>query len=723
MSPSLLRRTYQVKSAGPESPSTTIQEIAVSLASVSRSSSDFRSLPFRRSLLAILCASVLFVFATSTDSHGQNDPLHIWAGKLDRPAAEKWVGDHLAREQKYVDELVAVKGTRTLENTLRPYDSAINELGLAGSESYLMYAVAPQKEVRDAGQALAQKVQQARTILSLNQEVYRALASVDVSGADPATRHYMERTLLEYRLSGVDKDDATRAEIKTMQDHITDAALKFGRNIQENPNHITLKDKSELAGLPDDFIAAHPPAADGTITLSTDETDFTPIITYATSDDVRKRMYLAYLTRAYPANKDILLDVLKTRYQLAKILGYPTFADLATADQMIGTAANMKSFLNEVDVASRSASRREYDMLLAFARQKQPGLAAIPPYGRLYWEDQYARANFNFDSQSVRPYFTYDRVQQGILDTAARLFHVSFKPAPDVPVWDPSVSAWNVFDGDRLAGRVYLDMHPREGKDKWFSSSPVVPGIKDRQLPEGVLICNFAGGKPGDPGLMQYDDVVTFFHEFGHLMHNILGGQQQWSGITGFSTETDFVEAPSQMLEEFFHDPTILRSFARHYQTGELLPVDLIERMNRASAFGRAGWVQGQLFYSTYSLELHDRAPEKIDLDAILRTDYTRFYPYPFVDGNRMYASFGHLMEYTSNYYTYVLDKVIAIDFFSQFDKNNLLDGEAAMRYRKAVLEPGGSKPGTELVRSFLGRPQNLDAFKLWMDEEFREAK
>ncbi len=151
-----------------------------------------------------------------------------------------------------------------------------------------------------------------------------------------------------------------------------------------------------------------------------------------------------------------------------------------------------------------------------------------------------------------------------------------------------------------------------------------------------------------------------------------------------------------------------------------MLPLDLIDRMNRASAFGRASWVQGQLFYSTYSLDVHDHPPDALDLDAMLRTDYTRFYPCPFVDGNRMYASFTHLMGYTSNYYTYVLDKVIAVDFFSQFDKNNLLGGEAAMRYRKAVLEPGGSKAGTELVRSFLGRPQNLDAFKLWMDEEFR---
>jgi len=443
------------------------------------------------------------------------------------------------------------------------------------------------------------------------------------------------------------------------------------------------------------------------------------VMNYAVSDDLRKRMYVAYNTRAYPANKDILLDLLKTRYELAKILGYTTWADFATADQMIGSAANMKSFLNDVDTASRQTASREYAMLLAFARQKQPSLAAIPAYGSFYWYEQYGRATFDFDSQAVRPYFPYERVQQGVLDTAAKLFHVTFKPAPDAAVWDPSVSAWNVFDGDKHIGRIYLDMHPREGKDKWFSSSPIVPGIKGKQLTEGALICNFPGGKKDDPGLLQYDDVVTFFHEFGHLMHNILGGQQAWSGVSGFATESDFVEAPSQMLEEFFRDPSILQAFARHYKTNEVLPLDLIERMNRASAFGRARSVQGQLFYSSYALDVHDRSADGLDLDRLLQADFARFVPYPFVEGNRMYAAFTHLVGYTSNYYTYLLDKVIALDFFSQFDKSNLLGGEAAMRYRRMVLEPGGSKPGAELIRDFLGRPQSLDAFKTWMDEEF----
>jgi thimet oligopeptidase len=676
-----------------------------------------------KSVLRVSCLTAVGVCGLLSlawlTASAQDDPLHVWVGKLDRTGAEKWVDAHLAQEKKNIDELLAVKGARTIENTLQPYDNAQNELTVAGAESYLMFAVAPQKEVRDAGQALAQRVQQAANGLALNQQVYRALGEVNVASADPATRHYMERTLLEYRLAGVDKDAATRAEIKKRLDHAIEAGLKFGRNVQENVNHVTLKDKSKLAGLPEDFIASHPPGADGSISLTTDETDADPVMTYASNEDLRKRMYLAYVTRAYPENKAILMDVLQTRNELAKMLGYSTWADFATADQMMGSATNMKSFLGEVDNASKQAAGREFAMLLAFAREKQPGLTSIPADSGFYWYEQYRRSVLHFDSQSVRPYFPYDRVQQGVLDTAAKLFHVTFKVVADAPVWDPSVSVWDVLDGGNKIGRFYLDMHPRDGKDKWFSSAPVVPGIKGRQTAEGVLICNFQGGKAGDPGLMQYDDVVTFFHEFGHLMHNILGGQQAWSGVAGFSTETDFVEAPSQMLEEFFHDPAILQSFAKHYQTNVLLPPELIEKMNRASTFGRAAWVQRQLFYSTYSLDLHDQSPDRVDLDGLLRTDYTRFYPFQFADGNHMYTSFTHLMGYSSNYYTYLLDKVIALDFFSQFDKKDLLGGAAAMRYRRSVLEPGGSKAGTELVRGFLGRPQNLDAFKAWMGEEF----
>ncbi|MGC2605762.1 MAG: M3 family metallopeptidase, partial [Silvibacterium sp.] len=561
--------------------------------------------------------------------------------------------------------------------------------------------------------------------LGLNQKVYQALNEIDSESSDAPTRHYLERTLLQYRLAGVDKDEPTRNRLKELQDKATLLSLTFSRNVQDGGNKVTVDNASDLDGLPPDFLEAHKPAEDGKITLTTDFPDYLPVMTFAKSNALRERMFLAYNTRAYPQNKQILLDLLAIRKEIAQLLGFSMWADLATADQMMESAANMQAFLDELDHASKGGAEKEYAMLLEFSGQSQ-----IDAASRGYWLEQYRRSAFDFDSQSVRPYFPYDRVEQGVLATAARLFQVEFRPAPDAETWHPDVVAYDVYDRSTHIGRFYLDMHPREGKDKWFSAHPLIPGIAEhpagRQIPEAALICNFPGGpsasKSGDPGLMQHSDVVTYFHEFGHLMHALLGGHQNWAGISGIATEGDFVEVPSQMLEEFFRDPRLLATFAHHYETNEPIPADLVLKMNRAGAFGRADGVRTQLFYTTCSLKTHTEDPATLDLDDLFKSLYTRFLPYQWIDGNRMYAAFGHLVGYSSNYYTYLYDKVIALDFFSQFARTNLLDDPIAMKYRRTVLDPGGSLPGKEIVQRFLGRSQSTDAFTDWIGEEFQPA-
>jgi thimet oligopeptidase len=262
-------------------------------------------------------------------------------------------------------------------------------------------------------------------------------------------------------------------------------------------------------------------------------------------------------------------------------------------------------------------------------------------------------------------------------------------------------------------------MHPRSGKFSHAEMSPVLDGIRGKQLPEAVLICNLPSPTASDPGLMEYDDVETFFHEFGHLMHWILGGQQQWAGISGITMEADFGEAPSQMLEEWMRSPQVLATFAHHYKSGEPIPAELVARMNRAAAFGRANTITQQNNYTALSYDIYKGKPQDVDLDVICDSDtlkYTLFTPLP---GTHMYASFGHLAGYSSAYYTYMWDKVIAEDFFVQFDHSNLLAGDAPMRYRRVVLEPGGSMSANDLVKNFLGRPQNMIAFQRWMGEEF----
>jgi len=674
-------------------------------------------------VLLTFCFSMLITVAGAEAAPVKPvDATHAWVGLKDASSLDNWVRWHIAEERRMVAEMLAVKGPHTLDNTLLPFDRAEMHLTLASGQTGIMFQVHPQKGIRDKAQEMIQVLSAEQANLALNQDIYRALVAVDVSHADAATKHYMERTLLEYRLGGVDKDLATRDKVKKLQDRITEISLKYSRNISDDVRKVSVTNKDELEGLPADYIARHKPAADGTITLTTDSPDYSPVMTYAKNAKLRRALYLAYSQRAYPANKSVLQELLETRQEMATTLGFGTWADLGTADMMMASAANMRKFLDSVDMASRDRAKREFDLLQSFVREKDPSALPITLSDANYWNEQYKRTAYSFDSQSVRPYFPYAQVEAGILKTASRLFHLEFRAAKDAVVWDPSVTAYDVFDGGKKAGRIYLDMHPREGKDKWFSESGLIPGIAGKQLPEASLVCNFSGGVTGDPGLMQFDEVVVFFHEFGHMMHEVLGGKQRWAGQSGTTTEGDFIEAPSQLLEEIFHDPAILQSFAKHYQTGEVLPLETISRMNRSSYYGRASWIQRQLYLSVFALQLHDRKPEVVDFDKLLKEDLTRYSPYEFVDGNRFYTAFTHLTNYSSNYYTYVLDKVIAVDFFSAFDEKKLLEGPAALRYRRAVLEPGSSKPAAQLVQDFLGRRENIDALKRWMDREFDPA-
>ena len=659
--------------------------------------------------------------STSTENSAavRTEELHAWeaGGARSAEALTAWVGAHLGAHEAALASLLAVEGPRTPENSLRCYDAAVEQLCLAGAQAGVLNSVAAVKAVRDQAQLEAQRVAQAGSTLSLNRAVYEALAAINLEGASPATKHYVERTLLSYRLAGVDKDQATRDRLQALQEKATGLALEFSRNIQEGGKTIEAT-TAELDGLPADYLARHAPDALGRVTLTTDQPEMQPVMTFATSGALRERMLRAYNTRAYPANKQILLDLLATRQEIATILGFRSWADLATADQMMGSAANVRAFLAKLNQASQDGARREHKLILDFARRRQPDLAAIDIASRGYWYEQFRRSAFDFDSNSVRPYFPYAQVEAGVLSTAARLFKVEFRRSTAAG-WHPDVSVFEVFDNDERVGRFYLDMHPREGKDKWFSAAPIVTGVRDGALPEAALICNFPFGEQGDPGLLQYSDVVTFFHEFGHLMHAILGGHTEWVGLSGFATEGDFIEVPSQMLEEFFRDEKLLQAFAKHYQTGETLSSGTIGKMKLAGAFGRADWMRSQLFYTTLSLDLHDQEPGGLDLDETTRRLFECFQPWTWIEGNRMYASFGHLTGYSSNYYTYAFDKVIALDFFAQFDSADLLGCEAGSRYRKLVIEQGGSKPGRQMVRDFLGRDEDFRPFSEWLNEEF----
>lgn len=646
----------------------------------------------------------------------------LWDGEPTIATFEATESEHLRSAQEAIDLLIAASGPRTVKNTLVPYDRAFDELQEAEEFANLVQNVDPEKPFRDDATAMATKVSSRQSALSLNAGVYRALSAINLAHADAATRYYVQRQLLEFRLAGVDKDEATRTRLNALRDRLSEAQSRFDRNIADGNRAVDVMDVAELDGLPEDFIASHKPDTKGVIHLTTRYPDLFPVMTFARSDALRHRMADASGNRAYPENDAVLHEMMNTRYQIAKLVGYPTWSELNAQDKMIDSGKAIAAFITELDSTVRPAEEREFAMELAEKKKTNPAATQIEQYQQQRLAELVRRSQYDFDSSSVRVYFPYEQVKEGLLATAARLFHLEFRQEMNAPAWDPSVETWDVLENGQAIGRFYLDMHPRSGKYNHNATFTTVTGIAGKRLPEGVLICNFPGPTANDPGLLQYEDAVTFFHEFGHLIHHILAGKQRWAGISGISAEPDFNEAPSQMLEEWMRNPEVLASFAKHYKTGEPIPAELVQRMNRASAFGRASYVAGQTAAAALSFDLYNADPATIDPYALgveERRRYTLVVP---LQGSHGIASFGHLAGYSSMYYTYMWDKVIAEDLYAQFAKADPFAGNAPMRYRRMILEPGGSMSANVTTREFLHRPVSLDAFKLWLGEEFADS-
>lgn len=627
---------------------------------------------------------------------------------------------HLAEAREALARLTAAGGTRTAEQTLRLYDDILRHIDAAEGPASVARQLHPDAAMRQAAEALVAAVDGFETELALNPAAYAALAGAQSRGLPADVARYLTVELDDYRREGVDKDAAARARINGLRAEIVRLRQEFDRNVREGGRTLTVASAADLAGLPPDFIAARKPQPDGSIRLTTAASDLQPVMLYAKNDDLRRRMLMESQNIAYPANLDVLRKTLETRSALARELGFKDWATFDLSNRMAATPQNAAAFIDRVVAASAAKANSDYQLILARKQQDQPGATTVEAWQRRYYTELVRQSSFNFDSQAMRPYFAYERVRAGVFSVSGRLFGLEFRPAPGLPVWHPSVEPYEVFDDGKLVGRIYLDMHPRPGKGGGGASAVTVrAGIRDRQLPEIVLICRFPGGQPGDPGLMTFDQVTTFFHEFGHLVHALSSGRQQrWIGLTRVA-ERDFIEAPSQMLEEWVSDPATLATFARRYQTDEPIPATLVAQMRRANELGRGYDIRQQMVFAKLSLSLHDRDPKDADAMTIYKDLMMKYLPTAYPEGTHFPGTFTQLSnpQYTASYYTYMWSLVIAKDLFSGFDAKDLLAPGPARRFRDTILAQGAAKPAAELVRDFLGRPYSFEAWAAWLNQ------
>ena len=604
--------------------------------------------------------------------------------------------------------LEAMPVTTEPGSLLAAYDDTYNlVVTTAYTEPSVLKDTHPDAAVRKAAEDCVQRAVAAATAFSMSRPIYERLKAVDAKGVAPELRYTVQRQLDNYRRSGVDRDDATRKRIADLQEVITATTLEFERNIADDKRTVGARPE-ELAGLPQDYITAHAPEADGQVRITMAYPDVFPVSRYSMSADLRKRLRTAFQSRAYPVNDAVLSRLFTQRAELATLLGYKNYAEFDLANRMAQSPVRARAFLDDIAAAARPTAKADAARMLARLQKDDPSVNTLGAWSTSYAAALIRKEDYAVDPQLIRQYLRYEKVEKGILTLIQELFQVEIRPW-QTPVWHPAVKTFELVERDNVIGRFYLDMHPREGKFTHAQMSPVRIGIQGRAVPVAILECNFA------EGLMEHSDVVVFLHEFGHLIHWLFAGQRPLAAQNFSEIENDVIEAPSQLLEEWVWDYPTLKTFATN-DAGEPIPEDLVRKMNAGRRFAEAFGVMGQLGLSVVSLDYYSTDMRGKDLTRAYDTAYNRYALAPEPEGAHPQDSFGHLGGYGAAYYTYQWSKALASDLLSQFRAAGLRDRGTAQRYREQILAPGGSASMNTLAKNFLGRDWSVDAYRRELD-------
>ena len=459
-----------------------------------------------------------------------------------------------------------------------------NDLNLALHDAFstasLVSNVHPEEAVRTRAERAEQDAHRLLTEIGLDRELYDVLAAVDPADLDEGGRRVHALAIRDFTRAGVDQAGDVRSRLRELAERETAVSQEFSKNIRDDVRSVRVA-PAALDGLPADFVEAHAPGEDGLVEITTAYPDYVPFMTFCRDREARATLVGQFLNRAYPQNDPLLHELLGLRREHAQLLGYDGWPSYDAEVKMIGKGSAIPEFIERITEASDAAGRRDAGVLLRRLQQDHPEVEQVTAVDRMYYAEVLRRETFDVDAQQVRPYFDFARVRAGLLAVTGRLFDVEYVEVPDAASWHEDVATYDVMRGGARLGRIHLDLHPRTGKYGHAAQFDLAPGIRDRQVAEGVLVCNFSRN------LMEHDHVVTLFHEFGHLVHHVLAGNHAWTRFSGVATEWDFVEAPSQMLEEWAWDADVLRSFATNAD-GEPIPRELV-----AQDAGRQGVRQG----------------------------------------------------------------------------------------------------------------------------------
>lgn len=604
---------------------------------------------------------------------------------------------------------------RTFENTVRALDQLNAHLGVIGAAAHTLSMVSPKEDIRQAAQkAMLELEAFAIEHLSQNRDLYKSMTDYHAhsfiqENLSDEQKYYVNELLRDMKRSGLELPEEVQASIKKIKRELADVCNSFDVAINADQRSIHVSGE-ELSGISDEFLNQLPRVGEQYV-VGTDTPTYVHVMEHCSVASTRKALYLEYVNRAHPQNSEALKKIIALRHHLSELLGYRSYAHLMIEDSMAKSVDQVETFLNslierlavkvDVEMAELRADLPE-DIALTEAGQ-------FNPWDLSYIKAKYKKKHLQLDERHVAEYFPIEKTIPALLGIYQEFLNISFEETPIAELWHPDVRAVAVREQGRLRGYLLLDLHPRSFKYTHACEIGIVKAQKD--MPAlAVVLANFPQSTPSQPALLKHADVVTFFHEFGHAIHELLSATEM-IGFAGTAVKRDFVEMPSQMLEEWIWDTDMLKRVSSHHQSGEPLSDTLIDCIRAVKNFCVGDATQRQLSFARLSLECFKPGAEK-DPHALKQAINQKLRPYIYCSPEDHFeASFGHLNGYGPLYYGYLWSKVYALDLFGHIKQHGIVNPAIGCKYAVEILGKGGSIDPEILLSNFLGRQPQSDAF------------
>jgi peptidyl-dipeptidase Dcp len=633
------------------------------------------------------------------------------------------------RAKEEIDDIAFREDPPTFKNTIEALDFSGMELDRVSSIFFNLNSAETNDDIQRIALEVSPLLTEFKNDLLLNEPLFKKVKQVFQS-KDELNLTVEQNTLLnryykDFFRNGALLNEKDKELLRSIDKDLAKLKLKFGENVLAETNafilHIT--NNEDLSGLPDGIIemalqAAHEKNMDGWV-FTLDYPSYVPFMTYADNRELRQKMALAYGSRGFQGNKhdnqSIVLDIVKLRHQRARLLGYDSHAQFVLEERMAKSPVQVQSFLNDLLEKTRSAALGEFEELTSFARSLD-GVEKLQQWDGAYYSEKLKQERLQLDDEILKPYFNLDRVIDGVFAVSNKLYGLNFQEVKDIEVYHPDVRAYLVSnEKNDLEAILYADFHPRPGKrgGAWMTSFKPQYRLNDRNVrPHVSIVCNFSKPTKTKPALLTFNEVTTLFHEFGHALHGILANTT-YKGLSGTNVFWDFVELPSQILENWCYEKEALELFAKHFENGDTIPMELIEKIKDSARFQEGMKTLRQLSFGLLDMAWHQSDPSSIEnVKEFEKEIFKETKLYPEVGTNCMSTSFSHIFQggYSAGYYSYKWAEVLDADAFDLFKEKGIFNQRISKSFRDIILSRGGTEDPMELYIRFRGSKPNPDA-------------